>query len=87
MSAHLTPEQHDAVTAKSGRVVYFIDVQTQQQYAVIPAEIFHKVEAFCDPEEKLDARASYPLVDEAWKPILDDTALDVYAEGVAFPSQ
>jgi hypothetical protein len=86
MSPQLTPEQHEAVTARSGCVVYFVDAQTQQQYAVIPAETFQRVQAFCDPEEICKASDTYALADEAWKPILADTALDVYAEGVSSPA-
>lgn len=68
--------------AHPGRVVYFVDGANQQHYAVIPKETFEKVQALFDLHESLDPRDLYPAIDAAWQPILDDTALDVYADEV-----
>ena len=87
MAPQLTEEQHRAVTTQPGRVVYFVDAATQQQYAVIPAETFQKVQALFDPLEMLDPREIYPLVDSAWQAILDDAALDVYEDEIPAQSQ
>lgn len=87
MSPQLTPEQHEAVAAQPGRVVYFVDAVTNEQFAVIPAKTFEKLQALFDPGESLDTRDFYPAVDEAWRPILEDTALDVYAADVPAPPQ
>ncbi len=87
MSPQLTPEQHDAVTAQAGRVVYFVDALTSEQFAVIPAKTFEKLQALFDPPASLAARDFYPLTDDAWRPILEDAALDAYAEELSTPSQ
>ncbi len=87
MPQQFTPEQRDALIAHHGHVVYFVDVVTQEEYAVLPAETFRQVEPLLDPHEAFDPQAFTPLVDAAWQPILDDTALDVYAEDYLAPRQ
>ncbi len=87
MSPQLTPEQHEGVTAQAGRVDDFVDALTSKQFAVIPAKTFEKRQALLDPPASLEARDFYPLTDDAWRPILEDAALDVYAEELSTPSQ
>ncbi|MBI1346291.1 hypothetical protein GC163_08365 [bacterium] len=87
MSPRLTPEQHEAVAAEPGRVVYFIDAITNEQFAVIPKKTFEQLQALFDPTEELNPADFLPAVDEAWRPILEDTALDVYAADVSSPPQ
>lgn len=82
MNPQLTHEQHEAIEADPGKVVYFVDVATQQQYAVIPMETFEKVKALLDPHEVLEARDFYPLVNQSWQSILDDSAMDIYEQDV-----
>lgn len=80
MAPQLTPEQNEALNAHPGTVVYFVDAQSEKEYAVIPAEIFQRVRALLDPQEVLDSRDFYPAVNQAWQPIIDDTAMDVYEQ-------
>lgn len=87
MAPQLTPEQNDALNAHPGKVVYFVDAQSEKEYAVIPAEIFERVRALLDPQEVLDAREFYPAVDQSWQPIIDDSAMDVYEQDVPLTSQ
>jgi hypothetical protein len=87
MTPQFTPEQRDALIAQHGHVVYFVDVVTREEYAVLPAEQFRQVEPLLDTQESLDPREFYPLVDQAWQPILDDSALDEYAEDYLAPRQ
>jgi len=45
------------------------------------------VEPLLDPQESINPAEFYPLIDQCWQPILDDTALDVYAEAYLAPRQ
>lgn len=89
MATNFTPEQRDALVAQHGRVVYFLDVVTHEEYAVLPAEQFRQVAPLLDPKEEIDVSEFYPLIAESWASILDDTALnlDVYEQQYLAPRQ
>jgi len=87
MIPSITSEQRDALAARRGRVVYFVDVVTHEEFAVLPAETYRQVAPLLDPNESFDPRDLYPLIDEAWKPLYEETALDVYEQDYLAPPQ
>jgi hypothetical protein len=87
MAPHFTPEQRAVLIAQHGRVVYFVDVVTQEEYAVLPAEQFRQVAPLLDPQEEFKASEFYPLIAESWTPILNDPALDIYDQDYLAPPQ
>lgn len=87
MTPQFTPEQRAALNAQHGHVVYFVDVVTHEEYAVVPADKFRQVEPLLDAQESINPAEFYPLIDQGWQPILDDSALDTYAEDYLAPRQ
>lgn len=74
----LSPEQRDAILQQPGSPVYVVDAETQQQYVILPAEVYQKVRSLFD-EGATDLRETYAAQDaiarqEGW----DDPAMDVY---------
>ena len=79
MTPKLTKEQHDALQAQPGAVVYFRDVEGQREYAVIPADTFQKVRALLGGDE-FTISETYAPQEEALAKVWSDPELDEYNE-------
>lgn len=77
MTPKLTKEQHEALHAQPGGVVYFLDYEGPQQYAVIPAETFQKVRSLLGDDE-FAISDTYAAQDEALAKVWNEPELDVY---------
>ncbi len=77
MAPKLSDEQREAVQRHPNEAIYVVDTATQDQYVLIPAEAYQKVQALIiggefDPEEFL------PLIHAALADDIDAPGMEMY---------
>lgn len=78
MTPKLSHEQRQAIEDQQGGPVFVVDGDTQQQYVLLPAEMYQKIQSLIGGDS-FDIRETYPLQDKiaaaaGW----DDPAMDDY---------
>jgi len=75
----ITDEQRQALAEQAGKPVYVVDVNSQNQYVLVPADQYQPVKALFETDE-FDISETYAAQDEALRDVWDHPRLDVYNE-------
>jgi hypothetical protein len=73
----LSPEQREAIKRHPGVPIYVVDTESGDQYALIQADAFQKVQALLAGDE-FDPDEFMPLVHEAVADDIDAPGMDRY---------
>ena len=78
MSLQLTEEEKRQVRLANGKPVRLTDPESQQEYVLLPAEVYDRLKALLYDDGNVDVAAGYPLADEVMKDDWDDPKMAEY---------
>lgn len=78
MSLLLTEEQRRALQRPNGEAVRLIDPDTNDEYVLVPADVYARLRNLLYDDSDLDPRRGYALADEVMKEDWDDSKMAEY---------
>jgi len=78
VSLQLTEEEKRQVRLANGKPVRLTDPESQQEYVLLPAEVYDRLKALLYDDGNVDVAAGYPLADEVMKDDWDDPKMAEY---------